>query len=56
MSQQQCKDFLDVQIIQLEEELSTLSLMANGKRGQLDHLKFLHFKLTVEEFPNLNAA
>ena len=52
----QGKENLDLKIIQLEDELSYLSVAADEKSKLLDHLKMLHLKMSVDQFPALNAA
>ena len=56
MSIKQGKDNIDLQIIQLEDELSRLFVAADGKRKMLDQLKMLHLKMSIDQFPALNAA
>ena len=56
MSIKQGKDNIDLQIIQLEDELSSLFVDADEKRKLLDQLKMLHLKMSVDQFPALNAA
>ena len=56
MSIKQGKDNIDLQIIQLEDELSCLFVAADEKRKLLDQLKMLHLKMSVDQFPALNAA
>ncbi len=56
MSIKQGKENLDMQIIQLEDELSCLFVAADEKRQLLDQLKMLHLKMSADQFPALNAA
>ena len=56
MSIKQGKDNIDLQIIQLEDELSCLFVAADEKRKLLNHLKMLHLKISVDQFSSLNAA
>ena len=56
MSIKQGKDNIDLQIIQLEDELSCLFVAADEKRKLLDQLKMLHLKISIDQFPTLNAA
>ena len=56
MSELQGKDNINLQIIQLEDELSCLFSAATEKRKLLEQLKILHRKMSVDKFPVLNAA
>ena len=50
------KGEIDLQIIQLEDELSCIFVAVDEKRKLLDQLKMLHLKMSVDQFPSLNAA
>lgn len=56
MSIKQGNDNIDLQIIQLEDELSCLFVAADEKRELLDQMKMLHLKMSINQFPALNAA
>ena len=56
MSIKQGKKNLELEIIQLENELSRLFVAADEKRKLLDQLKMIHPKMSVDQFPALNAA
>ena len=56
MKNYQLNDNIELEIFKTEGELVQLYDTINKRRQQLDQLKRLHIKISVERFPELNAA